>query len=109
MTVMDKSIESSAHVKYPTEEDRPRGTGLSLVASRGTWEHGCLKASFEEIKEITQELTNLFNAASFDTEYPYLLLAYDEIPVGPKNDKQTILRVTRAHVAPTLAGVSKDV
>jgi hypothetical protein len=33
--------------------------------------------SFEEIKEITQELTNLFNAASFDTEYRYLLLAYD--------------------------------
>jgi hypothetical protein len=37
MTVMDKSIKSSAYVKYPTEEDRPRGTGLSLVASRGRW------------------------------------------------------------------------
>ena len=37
MTVMDKSIKSSAHVKYPTEKDRPRGAGLNLVASRGTW------------------------------------------------------------------------
>jgi hypothetical protein len=33
--------------------------------------------SFEEIKEIVQELTKLFNAASFETEYRYLILAYD--------------------------------
>src|ERR1035441_2412248 len=37
MTVMDKNIKSSAHVKYPAEKDRPRGAGLNLVASRGTW------------------------------------------------------------------------
>ena len=55
MTVMDKSIKSSAHVKYPTEKDRPRGAGLNLVASRGTWvsesltgEHGCLKVWVSE-------------------------------------------------------------
>jgi len=27
----------SASVKYSTEKDRPRGAGLNLVASRGTW------------------------------------------------------------------------
>ena len=37
MTVMDKSIKSSGRVKYPTEKDRPRGAGLNLVVSRGTW------------------------------------------------------------------------
>ena len=37
MTVMDKSIKPSAHVKYPTEKGRLRGAGLNLVASRGTW------------------------------------------------------------------------
>ena len=42
MTVMDKSIKSSAHVKCPTEKDRPRGAGLNLVASRGTWVSGIL-------------------------------------------------------------------
>jgi len=37
MTVMDRSIKPSAHVKYPAEKDRPRGAGLNLVASWGTW------------------------------------------------------------------------
>jgi len=45
MTVMDKSIKSSAHVKYPREKDRPRGAGLNLVASRGTWVSESLMAT----------------------------------------------------------------
>jgi hypothetical protein len=47
-TVMDKGIKSSAHVKHPTEEDQPRGTGLSLVASRGTWMSESLKTWVSE-------------------------------------------------------------
>ena len=35
------SVSVPARVKYPTAKDRPRGAGLNLVASRGTW---CLKA-----------------------------------------------------------------
>ena len=53
MTVMDKRIKSSAHVKYPTEKDRPRGAGLNLVASRGTWVSESLKAdSLAQSKDL---------------------------------------------------------
>jgi hypothetical protein len=44
MTAMDRSINASAHVKHPTEDDRPRGTRLSLAASRGAWVSESLKA-----------------------------------------------------------------
>jgi hypothetical protein len=39
--------------------------------------------TFGEIKEITQELTKLFEAASFDTEYRYLILSYDPAVMHP--------------------------
>ncbi len=42
-TVMDKSINLSADVKYPTAKDRPRGAWLEprgLTENMG--EHGCL-------------------------------------------------------------------
>jgi hypothetical protein len=53
---MDKSIKSSAHVKYSTEEDRPRGTGLSLVDSRGTWvSESPYHATFSSVSTSTEE------------------------------------------------------
>ncbi len=39
ITVMDKSVNLSADVKYPTEKDRPCCAGLNLVASRGAWDN----------------------------------------------------------------------
>jgi hypothetical protein len=33
--------------------------------------------TFDEIKEIIREVTNLFEVASFDTEYRYLIFSYD--------------------------------
>lgn len=39
--------------------------------------------TFNEIKEITKELTNLFGAASFDAEYHYLSTAYDPAVIRP--------------------------
>ena len=52
--------------------------------------------TFGEIKEIVQELTNLFEVASFSTEYRYLIIAYDPTvrhPVGidPRPDIERIL------------------
>ncbi|MGO8898593.1 MAG: hypothetical protein ACLQU5_09625 [Isosphaeraceae bacterium] len=52
--------------------------------------------TFSEIKEIVQELTSLFEVASFSTEYRYLILAYDPTvrhPVGtdPRPDIERIL------------------
>ena len=39
--------------------------------------------TFNEIKEITKELTNLFDAASFDAEYHYLSTGYDPAVIRP--------------------------
>jgi len=52
--------------------------------------------TFSEIKEITRELTNLYEVASFSTEYRYLILAYDptlQNPAGtdPRPDIERIL------------------
>lgn len=52
--------------------------------------------TFEEIKEIVTELTNLFEVASFNTEYRYLTVSYDpavQHPAGcdPRPDIQRIL------------------
>jgi hypothetical protein len=52
--------------------------------------------TFSEVKEIMRELTNLFEVASFSTEYRYLILAYDPTvlhPVGadPRPDIERIL------------------
>ena len=33
----ERRAAASTSVKYPTEKDRPRGDGLNLMASRGTW------------------------------------------------------------------------
>jgi hypothetical protein len=50
----------------------------------------------EILKEIVQEMTKLFEAASFDTEYHYLFFSYDPTvrrPVGtdPRPDIETVL------------------
>lgn len=52
--------------------------------------------TFAEIREIVRELTRLFEAASFDTEYRYLTFSYDPTvrrPVGidPRSDIEHIL------------------
>jgi hypothetical protein len=52
--------------------------------------------TFDEIKEIVRELSNLFEVASFSTEYRYLIMAYDPTvvhPVGtePRPDIERIL------------------
>jgi AbiU2 len=52
--------------------------------------------SFNEVKEIAQELTKLFDAAAFSTEYRYLSIAYDPLvpaPTGcdPRPDIERIL------------------
>ncbi len=39
--------------------------------------------TFDEIKEIVRELTNLFEVASFSTEYRYLIMSYDPTVVHP--------------------------
>jgi hypothetical protein len=64
---------------------RDRQIAHSIVPSPG---EPLVHLSFNEIKEIAQELTKLFDIASFQTEYHYMTMAYNPTvrrPVGRDN------------------------
>ena len=74
---------------------RDREIADAVAPNRG--DQACA-LTFDEIKEIVRELTNLFEVASFSTEYRYLIMSYDPTVVHPAgNDLARTLRNPRQH------------
>ena len=70
--------------------------------------------TFAEIKEIVRELTKLFEVASFDAEYRYLIFSYDRdvrrpVDIDPRPDMEPRARRHRAgQPRPAAARVESD-
>ena len=122
-TFMDSAIKDEYRSDYRKElkepNFKPRVNGLidkakdlrDLQIAHAISDH-VAAITFGEIKEIVGELTNLFEVASFDTEYRYLIFSYDPdvrhpVNVDPRPDVERILDGI-AHDSPVLHEPEKN-